>query len=108
MSPALIAILLPLLQGILSVFGGPAQNWLIDHVITFVAGHIARVVRLDPNHWALAIAVENAATGVITVDLMRDGRSSVTVVLEPLALTAAHQATIAALAGALFHEAEVK
>ena len=106
MSPVLVAILGPLISGLLSLLGASkAEEWLVDHALSFVAGYVERYLKLDAS-WALQGAVSDAASGTVTLTITRSGRTAAVVVLEPLGLTAAHQATIAALLGALFHEAE--
>jgi hypothetical protein len=106
MSPALIALLAPLLHGLLSLLGGTAiENWLLDHSLTWVAGFIARNWKLS-GEWTLSGGVSNAAEGIVTVSIYRSGRTVGVFTVYALALTAAHQTTIAAVVGALFHQGE--
>jgi hypothetical protein len=95
MSPALIALLAPLLHGLLSLLGGTAiENWLLDHSLTWVAGFIARNWKLS-GEWTLSGGVSNAAEGIVTVSIYRSGRTVGVFTVYALALTAAHQTTIA-------------
>jgi hypothetical protein len=112
-SPAFLALLeqllTPILTGLVRLLAGPANDWLIDHALTFVAGHIARKVRLGPE-WSLQLGLTDVDKGIVVFDVYRAGvtPSVFTGVLRPLALTAARQASLAALLGVIFAGAEQK
>jgi len=106
MSPALLALLTPVITGLVGLISGPAETWLVDHVLTYVAGFIARQVKFNAE-WGLSGATD-PANGIVTVTITRSGRTAIVLVFYALAMTASHQANVAALLGALFHEGEEK
>jgi hypothetical protein len=106
MPAILIAFLTPILTHFLGLLGGGAiEAWVLDHAIPSLLAVIGKSLVLGSG-WAVQVTAPEAGDGIVVVEILRSGQECVDVTIKTLALTGAHQATLAALLGAFFAQGE--
>ena len=106
MPTALVAVLTPILTHFLSLLGGgTVEQWVLDHAIPSLLGVVGKSLLLGSG-WTLQVTAPEAGAGIVVVEILRSGQDCIDLTIKTLALTGAHQATLAALLGAFFTQGE--